>query len=156
MSFTASIPEKMRINSNIYNKMLLKNFPSYFINIPCQSQKAVHPISYPYYLSKTLNVSKKIISKVTKYQNKKTNSYGDYTNWIRDQSAKSVFESVLGNPSAIYPNYISQNIVHERLSKHQNKEENHASFLCLTLTFEIWLQQIFHPRKHINKINSLL
>ena len=141
MEFTLSIPEELRTNSYIYNKMLLRKFPSYFKHIPWQ--KTGYPISYSEPVIKMLNLPRRVINKSLSQLNIKNHNYVNYSNWIRREPAKSFFETILCSKSAIYPLYISRDNVYQCLSMHQNKSQECTEFLCLALTFEVWLQQVF-------------
>jgi asparagine synthase (glutamine-hydrolysing) len=145
-----SIPERMRANSKIYNKMLLITFKEYFISIPWQ--KTGFPISYPVFFMKPLVLSNRMLGRLKRgassigIKTKDLRNYTDYAAWIRHEPARSFFENVLLDKNAIYPAYINKANIHNQLQDHLLNKANYDDELCLTLTFEIWLQQIFMNR----------
>jgi asparagine synthase (glutamine-hydrolysing) len=46
----------------------------------------------------------------------------------------------------IYPEYIDKNKVHAYFKNHIERKANCHNELCLALTFELWLQQVFEGR----------
>lgn len=145
-----SIPERLRINSHIYNKMLLKFFPEYFKYIPWQ--QTGYPINYPSLLVKLLSFKNRVVNKL-KYESQRLGckftdlrNYTDYPEWIRQQSARVFFEKLLLNKKALYQDYLDRNMIHTCISDHMNKKMNYHDKLCLALTFELWLQQVFEGK----------
>jgi hypothetical protein len=53
---------------------------------------------------------------------------------------------VLFSKDAIYPEYIDKNNVNAYIRNHMEKKANYHNELCLALTFELWLQQLFHGK----------
>lgn len=149
LDLAMSVPEDLRKNSYIYNKMLLKAFPEFFTTIPYQNTGA--PISWTPLKAKILRFPKRVKNKLRKELTRlgvsydESNGYTDYPNWLRQEPARSFSKRVLTNPSAIYPEYIPREKVLTELEKHLHGED-HADNICRYLTFEIWLQQVFEGR----------
>lgn len=70
----------------------------------------------------------------------------EYPSWIMQEPARSFFENVLLSKDAIYPEYIDQNNVHAYVRSHMERKANNCNELSLSLTFELWLQQVFEGR----------
>lgn len=149
IEFVYSLPDLPRFRSYIYKKTLLKAFPRYYEKIPWQ-QTGV-PISWPLSASNAVSFVKRVNRKMIKELNRlginidNAYSYTDYPNWLRQEPARSFCYSVLNNPSAIYPEYISKNQVLETYKRHL-AGKNHSEEICRYLTFEVWLQQVFEGK----------
>ncbi|MCB0171421.1 MAG: hypothetical protein KDJ52_14305 [Anaerolineae bacterium] len=148
LEFCYSLPDDLRYQSRLYNKMLLKFFPDYFEKIPWQ--KTGVPISWSDSAQKVFQLSRKVKRKFLRamkpfgYNHNSKTSYTNYPLWIRQEPARTFFkETLISNSAAIYPNYISKEHVQGDWKDHLNGE-NHADSLCRYLTFEIWLQQVFN------------
>ncbi len=148
--FTLTIPETLRRNSYIYNKMLVSTFPEYYNNIPWQETGC--PISYSERLIKLLSFKNRLVSKLKResqrfrFNFKYTKNYTDYPAWIRQQPARPFFENLLLNKNALYPEYIDRNKIHGYIRDHMDLKANYHDELCLVLTFELWLQQVFERK----------
>jgi len=122
-----SIPESLRQNSYIYNKMLLSTFPKYYNDIPWQSTG--YPISYPKRGVKLLKFKNRVVDKLKNesqrlgFHFKDLRSYTDYPTWIRQEPANRSY-----------------------LRGHMERKSNYHNELCLALTFELWLQQVFEGK----------
>ena len=151
--YIVSIPETLRRNSYIYNKMLLSTFPQYFLNIPWQ--KTSCPISYPNAFIKTITLKNRVVGRLKREagrigtKNKNLRNYTNYVEWIRNEPARSFFEKVLFAKNSIYSEYIDNIKIQSHLKDHLQGKANHHDELCLALTFEIWLQQIFEGRYRV-------
>ncbi|BCS94666.1 hypothetical protein DSLASN_02980 [Desulfoluna limicola] len=150
VEFIYAMPDRARYKSNIYNKMLLRTFPEYFRTIPWQSTGA--PISCPDYLVKLVSFKKKLFRRLKReagrfgFKERNPVDYTDYPEWIRQEPARGLFSEILLNKSSLYPEYIDSKMVHGHLHDHMTHKSNHHNELCLYLTFEVWLQQIFNNR----------
>lgn len=146
IEFIYSLPDAMRFQSHIYNLMLLKTFPDFYQRIPWQKTGLPISMSTPVVEAVKLfrRTRKKILRKLESFGIRYDNplGYTDYPNWLRQEPARSFFDKILNNPSALYPAYISKEQVCNTLTRHQSGE-NHAEILCQYATFEIWLQQIY-------------
>jgi len=150
IDFVYSLPDSLRYESHIYNKMLLSAFPEYFNKIPWQ--KTGCPISYPDQLVKLITFRNHVINKL-KGESKRfgfnfedSKNYTDYPAWIRQKPAKSFFENILYAKNAIYPAYVDKAKIQRYLRDHIQNKANYHNELCTALTFELWLQQVFEGR----------
>lgn len=150
IDFAFSLPQNMRRNSYIYNKMLLSIFPEYYNNIPWQ--KTGCPINHQKIVEQLVNFKYRIVNKLKResqrfgFNFKDLSIYTDYPSWIRQEPATSFFEKVLLSKDALYPEHIDRNKVHAYFKNHIERKANCHNELCLALTFELWLQQLFHGK----------
>ncbi len=141
------IPDALRYESYIYNKMLLKTFPEYYNNIPWQ--KTGCPISYSKRFVKLVKFKNRIINKLKRESQrfglnfKDLRIYTDYESWIRQEPARSFFEKLLLNKDAMYHEYIDKNKIHAYIRNHLDKKMCCHNELCSALTFELWLQMVY-------------
>ena len=155
IEFAYSLKDNMRFNSRIYKKMLLNAFPSYFKDIPWQ--KTGLPISSSELSTKVALFKRRVEHKVYKemsrfgLESNNKNNYTNYSKWIRQEPSRSFFNNVLKNPNSIYQDYVDKEKVLELWDKHLQGED-HAEDLCLHITFEIWLQQIFEGKFRTNTV----
>jgi len=145
-----SIPQSLRQNSYIYNKMLLSTFPKYYNDIPWQKTGCL--ISYPDQLVKLITFKNRVVNKLKRESQRfgfnftDLKNYTDYPRWIRQEPSKSFFENLLLNKNALYPEYIDRNKIYRYIKDHMERKANYHNELCLALTFELWLQQIFEGK----------
>ena len=142
-----AIPKHLRRDSYIYNKMLLLAFPQYYTDIPWQ--KTGCPISCSEQLVKLTGLKNRVVNKLKRksqrfeFRFKNPREFADYPSWMRQEPAKSVFENFLLSKTALYPDYIDRSEIHTCLRDHMAGKGNYHNELCLALTFELWLQQVF-------------
>jgi len=150
IDFVYSIPDVLRYNSYIYNKMLLSTFPKYYNDIPWQ--KTGRSVSCPKRLEQLLKFKNRVLGKLKRksqrfgFNFKDLRNYTDYPSWIRQEPARSFFGNVLLSKNALYPEYIDKNKVRAYIRNHMERKANYHNELCLALTFELWLQQVFEER----------
>lgn len=146
MEFIMSIPESLRKDSYMYNKMLLRKFPEFYESIPWQ--RTGLPISgrrIPKRVEWYRRIKNKCLRELGHVGLIKYSSpypYADYTDWIRNEPARTIFDRILNHSNALYPEYISREKVIQEWEKHLDGED-HSSNICLYMTLEIWLQQVF-------------
>ncbi len=145
-----SIPEHLRQNSYIYNKMLLSTFPEYYNNIPYQ--QTGYPINIPKrfivltkFKNRAVNKLRRELNKF-RFNSKNLKNYTNYPSWIRKEHARPIFEKLLLNKNVIYPEYIDRNKVRGYIRGHMERKADYHNELCLALTFELWLQQVFEGK----------
>jgi len=149
MRFANAIPDRLRANGRIYHMMLLTTFPEFFRSIPWESTGV--PISWPSLITRGIALSRGIKQRFLQelgrigLPTKDPHSIADYTKWIRGEPARSFFQKLLNNPTALYLEYISRQRVLGDWERHLGGG-NRADRLCRYLTFEIWLQQVFEGR----------
>lgn len=148
--FVFSIPDDLRRNYYIYKKMLLGTFPGYYNGIPWQ--KTGCPISYSKTLVRLTRFKNRVVNKLKResqrfgFNFKDLRGYTNYPEWIRKEPARSFFEELLLNKKAIYPEYIDRNKIQGFMTNHIEEKANYHNELCLALTFELWLQQVFEEK----------
>ena len=64
----------------------------------------------------------------------------------RHDESRKVFQHVLQSPEALYREFVSEGRVHAALDAHLAEQADHSETLCLYLTVEIWLQQLFNGK----------
>jgi len=149
MELTMAIPEYLRRGSYIYRKMLLREFPEFFKDIPWQ--KTGTPISWPRSLARQGRTFAEVKDEFRQraswfgFCNPAPRGFADYDKWIRQEPARSFFEELLRSPSALYAEFIPRQRVERDLAKHLDGG-NRSEGLCAVLTFEIWLQQVFEGK----------
>ena len=146
MEFIMSIPDSLRKDSYIYNKMLLRKFPKFYESIPWQMTGS--PISgrrIPKRVEWYRRIKNKCLRELDHIgfiRYRSSYPYADYQDWIRDEPARSLFDRILTHSNAMYPEYIPREKVIQEWEKHLGGEDC-SSNLCLYVTLEIWLQQVF-------------
>jgi hypothetical protein len=73
-------------------------------------------------------------------------NFTDYSSWIRFEPARSTIISFLNNPDALYTEYLPKDKGVKDLNDHLHGERVCTQSICRTLTFEIWLEQVFNKR----------
>jgi asparagine synthase (glutamine-hydrolysing) len=150
IEFVFALPDEYRLDSKLYSAMLIKFFPKFFNDIPWQ--KTGCPLAYSNALTKTITFKNRIVDRLKRevgrigIKYKDLHNYTDYAEWLRQEPAKSFFETTLFSKRAIYPEYIDQETVQNYFKHHLQNKANHHDELCRTLTFELWLQQVFLGR----------
>jgi len=150
IDFIYSIPDLLRYDNYIYNKMLLITFPDYYIKIPWQ--KTGFPISYPKRFVELAKLKNRVVNRLKRkskrlgFNFKNLRDYANYSAWTRHEPAWSFLEEVLLSKDAMYPEYIDKNKVHTYIRNHIERNANYHNELCLALTFELWLQQVFERK----------
>lgn len=145
-----SLPDEYRLGNKLYSAMLLKFFPRYFNDIPWQKNGC--PISYSSTHVKAIKIKNRAMGKLKReverigLKYKDLRNFTDYAAWLRQEPARSFFESILFAQHAIYPAYIDPTKIQSHLKDHLQNKANYASELCRAVTFEIWLQQVFEGR----------
>ena len=145
MEFAYSLPDKLRFNSYIYKKMLLRFYPRFFREIPWHSTGV--PIGASSIRTELFRIRRAIKKRVKArlFNEKSNHNYTDYPSWVRREPARSIFENMLQAESSLYGEFIDRPTVLSALESHM-QGENHSSYLCRCLTFELWLQQVFEQK----------
>lgn len=147
MELVYGISDTLKNESYIYNKMLLKTFPEYYKNIPWQ--KTGCPITYPNNILRLIKFKNRVVNKLKResqrlgFNFKDLRGYTDYPAWIRQEPARSFFERLLLDGEALYPEYIDKDKIQSYVKDHMVEKADYHNELCLALTFELWLQQVF-------------
>jgi asparagine synthase (glutamine-hydrolysing) len=159
-NLTFSIPQQLRKNSYIYNKMLLNTFPEYFRKIPWQ--KTGFPIGYSDRHKRILRFKNNAVDKITQKMRrfglsyiKPHKSFTDYNDWIRKEPARTIFSKILFNKNALYKEFYETHCFSKYFDEHMRGKANYSIELCVLLTFEIWLQQVFEKKYRDNETNRI-
>ncbi|MBE9039681.1 hypothetical protein IQ235_02580 [Oscillatoriales cyanobacterium LEGE 11467] len=162
--FLYALPEAIVRNSNLYHQMLLDRFPEFYRTIPWQTTG--EPIGEPSLVHQIGKLSQKAIEKLERTfqkagislplaeRRKKINPNKEFANpasWMRQEPARTLFEKLLNHPSALYPEYLDRKQVKQDWHEHLHGK-NLADRLSLTITLELWLQQLFEKRYRTNFI----
>jgi asparagine synthase (glutamine-hydrolysing) len=149
MEYTCSIPEELRDRSKIYNRMLLSQFPVFFRRIPWQRTGV--PITWPRQLADTARRLSRLQRRMGRIMERirpgveDTYEYTNYAAWIRQQPARALFERMIVNPCALYPEFIPREEIQLCWREHMGGLDR-SEKICRTITFELWLQQVFEHR----------
>lgn len=149
MDLAISVPPNMRAKSAMYNKMLLRTFPQYFLNLPWQ--KTGLPIDWNerpgvrHFMRRCGIIGRDLTRQMGLKWFPLRRDFYDYRRWILQEPARSFFRQILLAPDAIYPQYVSPDRVREDLALHEQGQDL-SEKLCHYLSFEIWLQQAFAGR----------
>lgn len=150
VNYVYSLPDFLRYNSHIYKKMLLTIFPEYFIDIPWQRTGC--PIASTKCFLRLKKFKNRVIDKLKResqrfgFDFRDLRQYTNYPKWIRQEPARSFFVKYLLRKNSLYPEYIDRNKIHNYVKGHMGKRANYHNELCLALTFEFWLQQVFEGK----------
>lgn len=150
IDYIYSLPDVVRYRSMIYKKMLLRHYSKYFDAIPWQ--KTGIPINWPESVEKGIAVYRKMMNYINWYAYRAgirlptSRNYASYAEWIRKDPAITIFRDILFSKTAIYPDYVDRDTVYRNWERHMKRSAELSSLLCLYVTFEIWLQQIFNAK----------
>jgi asparagine synthase (glutamine-hydrolysing) len=143
MELVLSIPWQFRRNSSIYNAMLLKEFPAYFVGIPWQKtglpiSRDGRPADLKRFLRKIAGQSAALIPFLPRLYD-----FVDYPGWIRRPPASRLFRRLLKRKDALIYEFVDPSLITRRLALHM-AGFNYSDILGRYLTLEIWLQQFYH------------
>ena len=145
IEFIYSLPNEMRLNHYIYNKMLLKFFPETFKSIPWQ--KTGVPIGKSkivaegYYLSRRFKLlTNRLLQKMSLPPIFKDNTnYTDYNNWMRGNKELNIYiYDTLLSEKSMNRGYFKSDFIRKLVDDHMSGKKNYAQILGLLLTFELF------------------
>lgn len=142
--FSLEIPDRLRKDHVIYNRLLLKCFPDYFRSIPWQ--KTGRPITWGPRLSAAAALWSKAQNELrakVPWLGPGSRHFISHDQWIRQEPARSLLGKLIENPDALYPEYVDADEVRGLWRRHLAGEKL-ASRVGLHATFEVWLQQLFN------------
>lgn len=145
IEFVYSLPNEIRSNHYIYNKMLLKFFPATFKTIPWQNTglpiDTSKIIARGYSIYRTCkSVTNRLLQKMSLPLIFKDNTnYVDYNNWMRDNKElrKYIYDTLLSEKS-LNRGYFNSDFIRKLIDEHMSGKENYAQLLGLLLTFELF------------------
>jgi len=145
IEFVYSLPNEIRSNSYVYNKMLSKFFPATFKSIPWQ--KTGMPIGTPKCLVRGCRLYREcrfltnsLLRKISLPPLFKDNTnYVDYNNWMRDnKELRNYIYSTLLSEKSINRGYFNSDFIKKVIDDHMKGKTNNAQILGLFLTFELF------------------
>jgi len=136
------LPLCLKMHNRIYRQMLLKAFPDYYRHIPWQSTGV--PIAWPMWAIKASQAVQKVRRRI-RPRSSESRNYTNYPTWIRCEPARSLFEALLLNSQALYPQYLSRSRVVHAWEMHLSGADR-SEALGRFLTLELFLQQVFEGR----------
>ena len=145
IEFVYSLPNELRFNHYIYNKMLLKFFPKTFKHIPWQktgspigTNKIISTIHF-FYIGGKSKVNR-LLQKIGMHPLFTDNrNYVDYENWMRDNKElrKYIYDVVLSE-RALNRGYFNSDFIRKLIDEHMSGKKNNAQLIGLLLTFELF------------------
>ena len=145
IEFVYSLPNEIRSNSYIYQKMLLKFFPATFKSIPWQ--KTGMPIGASKNIARGHRLyrgcrflTNSLLRKISLSPMFKDNTnYVDYNNWMRNNKElrKYIYDTLLSEKS-MNRGYFNSDFIKKLIDDHIMGKTNHAQILGLFLTFELF------------------
>lgn len=153
-----SIPPQILRENQLYEKMLLQQFPQYYKTIPWQSTGVpIGPPSLSRRIQQTrIKAQKKLARGLNKVgfsfdvaamgKPRPVSDFTDYADWLRQSPGREFYESVLFAPNVLYAEYVSPDKVKQVWENHQTQKQNQADKISLILTLELWLQQVFNGK----------
>lgn len=145
IEFVYSLPNKIRLNSYIYNKMLIKFFPATFKSIPWQ--KTGMPIGTSKSIIRGYRLyrgcrflTNSLLRKISLPPVFKDNTgYVDYNNWMRDnKELRNYIYSTLLSEKSMNRGYFNSDFIKKVIDDHMKGKTNNAQILGLFLTFELF------------------
>ncbi|AKB76260.1 Asparagine synthetase (glutamine-hydrolyzing) [Methanosarcina lacustris Z-7289] len=154
IEFVYSLPNELRSNSYIYNKMLIKFFPATFKFIPWQ--KTGMPISAPKNIAKGYrlyrgckSLTNSLLRKISLSPMFKDNTnYVDYNNWMRNNKElrKYIYDTLLSEKS-MNRGYFNSEFLKKLIDDHMKGKKSHAQIIGLFLTFELFNRMFIDGEK---------
>ena len=154
IEYAYSLPNKLRFNSYIYNKMLLKFFPDTFKHIPWQktgspigTNKIIRAIHYFYRGGKSK--VNRLLQKIGMPSLFKDNrNYVDYDNWMRDNKElrEYIYDTVLSERT-LSRGYFDPDFIRKLVDEHMSGKKNNAQIIGLLLTFELFNRMFIDGEK---------
>lgn len=145
IEFVYSLPNEIRSNSYIYNKMLIKFFPATFNSIPWQKTGMPICTSPIIVRGRSLyNGGKSLINRLLRKLSlsplfKDNMNYTDYNNWMRDnKEIKKYIYNILLSEKSMNRGYFNNDFLKKLIENHISGKTDHAQMLGLFLTFELF------------------
>lgn len=145
MQFSLSIQEQLKEKWRLYSAMLLKAAPEYYAAI--EWEKIKMPVSMPYNIVALKIFAQKASVKLRSllHMAPKNSSYSDYPDWLRKNPALDFVKEVLLHNDCICNELDVGRDIALAIKEHL-QGKNNAQFICVCLTLELWLQQIFNGK----------
>jgi len=148
--FCYSIPDELRVDGRLYHKMLMKYYPDFFKLIPWQFTGL--PLGVSKNISRVYSKGRSLMNHLG-YMLNRTNviriennhQIANYRDWFKSGQEKNIFNQLLTNTKAIYPDIISRKRVITDWNSFLDGKDN-LEQIGRYLTLEIWLQQVYNNR----------
>jgi len=145
LEFLYSMPNKLRFNSYIYDKMLLKFFPGVYEDIPWQrtglpigSHKITQKVRH-YYVGGKSRLNRLLRRMGLPPIFKDNRDFADYNNWMRNnKELRQYIYDIILSKRALRRDYFNANFVKGIIDKHMSSKENNSQIIGLLLTFELF------------------
>lgn len=171
LDFVYSLPDEYRYNSRLYNAMLLKYYPEYFVTIPWQNTGEVITVEWENLEGKSAERSPKstslkrtIINAIkgspfesfsrrihqTLFSDKK--NYVSYPTWMREDNFTSYMQDKLSQPYQVENTLFTDNqkaqvALKQFVSDYTMKPETVGGWL----TFSLYLEELAQARQKVNQ-----
>jgi asparagine synthase (glutamine-hydrolysing) len=147
VEFLFSLPDGLRARGLLYRRALLRTFPEYYRGIPWASLSV--PISWPRGVRRAgrtvLRRGHDGRVRALGMRGRFWPGYTDYPAWLRVEPGRSTIETLLRDPGALYPEYVSRDRVLRLWDGHLAGADNEDE-VGRMVALEIWLQQVFAGR----------
>jgi asparagine synthase (glutamine-hydrolysing) len=144
LEFVYSLPDAMRLDNRLYRRILLTAFPDLYRHIPWQ--KTGVPISWPSAAQRAAYFAGRVQRRARRAVNRPTSKgFADYAQWLRDEPAKQVVETMLMRPEPLFADLCDPQpcrLAWSQLLSGVDTSETISRYL----TMELWLQQIMNGR----------
>lgn len=151
LSYALSIPENMRRESQIYNKMLVHGFSAYYRDIPWQKTGLpITAMKWAHAFLRARNVLGQGIGRVGRSMGfslgQDHRGYADYPTWLRTEPALGFVNRMLLKGDPIYATFLDWKKVRTLVLEFiDTKDNRNLVTIGLLLGFEIYLNQLFNP-----------
>lgn len=149
IEFAYGLPDHLRRDGTLYQRMLLRRFPDYFRNIPYYAYGV--PIGSSKFRRRISRWRRKIKASLNRRMRHlgrhigKPDQTTDYETWFHQEPARLILSDVLRNPQALLGEFVHSGRLDDALERHR-AGENHTRMLSRFFTVELWLQQVFNRR----------
>jgi asparagine synthase (glutamine-hydrolysing) len=154
IDFVYGLPDELRFDHHIYNKMLLNFFPKTFLYIPWQQTGLTIGTGklmakmYQYYKGGKYIINKSIRWAGLPALFKDNINYVDYDNWMRvNRELCNYISDVLLKGKILDRGYFNQDNIKNIIDRHMQGKENNSQIIGLLLTFELFNRMFIDEEK---------
>ena len=154
IDFVYGLPNELRFNHYIYNKMLLKFFPKTFLSIPWQKTGLAIGTGklatemHRYYSGGKYKISKLVGRIGLPAPFRDNRNYVDYDNWMRaSRELRNYISDVLLKGRMLDRGYFDQDNIKNIIDRHMQGKENNSQIIGLLLTFELFNRMFIDDEK---------